>query len=50
VCGARFVVTQWLYGIDSTGGLAIAKVVMGTPMTLLAAVVASGPSPGRPGA
>jgi Protein of unknown function (DUF3159) len=40
VFGARFVVTQWLYGIDSTGGLAIAKVVMGTPMTLVAAVVA----------
>jgi Protein of unknown function (DUF3159) len=34
------VVTQWLYGVDSTGGLAIAKVVMGTPMTLVAAVVA----------
>jgi hypothetical protein len=40
VFGARFVVTQRLYGIDSTGGLAIAKVVMGTPMTLVAAVVA----------
>jgi len=40
VFGARFVVTQWLYGIDATGGLAIAKVVMGTPMTLVAAVVA----------
>lgn len=39
VFGARFVVTQWLYGIDSTGGLAIAKIVMGTPMTLVAAVV-----------
>lgn len=40
VFGARFVVTRWLYGIDSTGGLAVAKVVMGTPMTLVAAVVA----------
>ena len=51
VFGARFVVTQWLYGIDATGGLAIAKVVMGTPMTLVAAAVAfSGASAGRPGA
>jgi hypothetical protein len=36
---ARFVVKQWLYVIDSTGWLAFAKVAMGTPLTVLAALV-----------
>ncbi|WP_243418401.1 DUF3159 domain-containing protein [Actinomycetospora cinnamomea] len=39
VFGARFVVTQWLYALDSTGGLAVARVVLGVPLTLVAAAV-----------
>ncbi|WP_328396274.1 DUF3159 domain-containing protein [Nocardia sp. NBC_00416] len=39
VFGARFVVNEWLYLADSTNGLAVAKIVMGTPMTVLAALV-----------
>ena len=38
--GARFVVTQWLYSVDSTSGLAIARVAMGVPLTAAAAIVA----------
>lgn len=38
--GARFVVTQWLYSVDSAGGLAIARVAMGVPLTAVAAIVA----------
>lgn len=39
VFGARFVVQQWLYLADATGGLGVARVVMGTPLTVLAALV-----------
>ncbi|MEV7866430.1 DUF3159 domain-containing protein [Streptomyces sp. NPDC088124] len=39
VFGARFVVMQWLYLQDSTGWLAAAKIIMGVPLTALAAVV-----------
>lgn len=39
VFGARYVVTQWLYVLDATAGLAAARVVLGVPLTLLAAVV-----------
>ncbi|CAM02082.1 uncharacterized protein DUF3159 [Saccharopolyspora erythraea NRRL 2338] len=39
VFGARFVVKQWLYLADSTTWLAVAKVAMGTPLTVLAALV-----------
>jgi hypothetical protein len=39
VFGARFVVKEWLYLADSTTWLAIAKIVMGTPLTVLAALV-----------
>lgn len=39
VFGARFAVQQWLYVIDTTGGLAVAKVAMGTPLTVLGALV-----------
>ncbi|MFC9428841.1 DUF3159 domain-containing protein [Streptomyces sp. NPDC056987] len=39
VFGARFVVMQWLYLKDSTGWLAAAKIIMGAPLTALAAVV-----------
>jgi hypothetical protein len=39
VFGARFAVSQWLYLADSTGGLAVAKIAMGTPLTVLAALV-----------
>ncbi|TCK21004.1 uncharacterized protein DUF3159 [Pseudonocardia endophytica] len=39
VFGARFAVQQWLYVIDTTGGLAVARVAMGTPLTILAALV-----------
>lgn len=38
--GARFVVTQWLYSVDSTSGLAIARVAMGVPLTALTALIA----------
>jgi hypothetical protein len=39
VFAARFVVKQWLYLADATGGLAFAKIAMGTPLTVLAALV-----------
>ncbi|ANY10472.1 DUF3159 domain-containing protein [Pseudonocardia sp. HH130630-07] len=39
VFGARFVVQYWLYAIDTTGGLAIARVAMGTPLTIVGALV-----------
>ncbi|MCD2188416.1 DUF3159 domain-containing protein [Actinomycetospora soli] len=39
VFGARFVVQQWLYVAEATGGLGVARVVMGTPLTVLAALV-----------
>ncbi|MGW5382374.1 DUF3159 domain-containing protein [Nocardia sp. NPDC003963] len=37
--GARFVVKEWLYLADSTTWLAVAKIAMGTPLTVLAALV-----------
>jgi hypothetical protein len=39
VFGARFAVKQWLYLVDSTTWLAVAKIAMGTPLTVLAALV-----------
>lgn len=39
VFGARFVVQQWLYLADATGGLGVARVAMGTPLTVVAALV-----------
>jgi hypothetical protein len=39
VLGARFAVQQWLYDNDATGWLAVAKIVMGTPLTVLTALV-----------
>ncbi|MCD2198152.1 DUF3159 domain-containing protein [Actinomycetospora endophytica] len=39
VFGARFVVQQWLYLADTTDGLGIARIAMGTPLTVLAALV-----------
>jgi hypothetical protein len=39
VFGARFVVKEWLYLADSTTWLAVAKIAMGTPLTVLAALV-----------
>jgi hypothetical protein len=39
VLGARFVVQQWLYLADTTGGLGVARILMGTPLTILAALV-----------
>lgn len=39
VLGARFVVKQWLYVRDATGWLAFAKIAMGTPLTVVAALV-----------
>ncbi|QHY98773.1 hypothetical protein SSPS47_27075 [Streptomyces sp. S4.7] len=39
VLGARFVVKQWLYMHDATGWLAFAKIAMGTPLTVMAALV-----------
>jgi Protein of unknown function (DUF3159) len=36
---ARFVVQQWLYVADTMTGLGVARVVMGTPLTVLAALV-----------
>ncbi|MEU2563145.1 DUF3159 domain-containing protein [Streptomyces longispororuber] len=38
VLGARFVVKQWLYVHDATGWLAFAKIAMGTPLTVVAAL------------
>ncbi|MEU4842893.1 DUF3159 domain-containing protein [Nocardia testacea] len=39
VFGTRFVVKEWLYLADSTTWLAVAKVALGTPLTVLAALV-----------
>jgi hypothetical protein len=39
VFGARFGVQQWLYDSDATGWLAFARIAMGTPLTVLAALV-----------
>lgn len=39
VSGARFVVQQWLYTSDETGWLGIARIAMGWPLTILAALV-----------
>lgn len=39
VFGARFAVKQWLYLADSTTWLAVAKIAMGTPLTVVAALV-----------
>lgn len=39
VFGARFVVQRWLYVADSTAGLGIARITMGVPLTVLAALV-----------
>jgi hypothetical protein len=39
VFGARFVVNEWLYLADATTWLAIAKIAMGTPLTVLAGLV-----------
>lgn len=36
--GARFVVQQWLYLAEATTGLGIARVAMGTPLTILSAL------------
>ena len=40
VFGARFVVQQWLYLVDATGGLGVARIAMGTPLTIVALLVA----------
>lgn len=37
--GARFVVQQWLYIADATTGLGIARIAMGTPLSILSALV-----------
>ncbi|WNV82979.1 DUF3159 domain-containing protein [Umezawaea sp. Da 62-37] len=39
VLGTRFAVQQWLYLAESTGVLGIARVAMGTPLTVLAGLV-----------
>ncbi|WP_079159321.1 DUF3159 domain-containing protein [Streptomyces griseus] len=39
VLGSRFAVKQWLYVHDATGWLAVAKIAMGTPLTVVAALV-----------
>ncbi|MFB9386891.1 DUF3159 domain-containing protein [Pseudonocardia petroleophila] len=39
VSGARFAVQQWLYVSDETGWLGFARVAMGWPLTILAALV-----------
>lgn len=39
VFAARFVVQNWLYGEDSTGWLAFARIAMGYPLTAVALVV-----------
>lgn len=39
VFAARFVIQQWLYLEQNTGGLGIAHLVLGTPLTILAVVV-----------
>jgi Protein of unknown function (DUF3159) len=39
VSGARFAVQQWLYVSDETGWLGFARIAMGWPLTILAALV-----------
>ncbi|OSY38874.1 uncharacterized protein DUF3159 [Pseudonocardia autotrophica] len=39
VLGSRFAIQQWLYVTESTAGLGIARVLMGTPLTIVAALV-----------
>jgi hypothetical protein len=39
VFGSRFAIQQWLYLADSTGGLGVARIAMGTPLTVLTALV-----------
>ncbi|MBW0113854.1 DUF3159 domain-containing protein [Pseudonocardia abyssalis] len=39
VSGARFGVQQWLYVSDETGWLGVARLAMGWPLTILAALV-----------
>ena len=39
VSGARFGVQQWLYTSDETGWLGVARIAMGWPLTILAALV-----------
>ncbi|WP_229399275.1 DUF3159 domain-containing protein [Micromonospora okii] len=39
VLGSRFAIQQFLYLEDSSTGLGIARIVMGTPLTVLAALV-----------
>ncbi|MFD9700442.1 DUF3159 domain-containing protein [Lentzea sp. NPDC059081] len=39
VSGARFAVQQWLYVSDETGWLGIARIAMGWPLTVLAALI-----------
>ena len=39
VFGSRFAIQQWLYLADSTQGLGVARIAMGTPLTVLAALV-----------
>lgn len=39
VLGARFVIQQWLHLADATAGLGVARIAMGPPLTVLAALV-----------
>ena len=39
VFAARFVVQQWLYLADATTGLGIARIAMGTPLSVVSLVV-----------
>ncbi|WP_394620044.1 DUF3159 domain-containing protein [Lentzea sp. JNUCC 0626] len=39
VSGARFAVQQWLYVSNETGWLGVARIAMGWPLTILAALV-----------
>jgi hypothetical protein len=39
VLGSRFVIQQWLYLADSTSGLGVARIAMGTPLSALVAAV-----------
>ncbi len=38
--GTRYLVQDWLYETDATGWLAVAKIAMGTPLLVLAVLVA----------
>ncbi|MDD7966667.1 DUF3159 domain-containing protein [Actinomycetospora lemnae] len=39
VFGARFAVQQWLYVAEATGALGVARIVMGTPLSVVALVI-----------